>query len=64
MALAAVATIRIRHVPMVAPRRGYIRVARRRKGASFYSFMLDKSPVLALSEQPWAMPLHDGIEEV
>src|ERR1700678_3292549 len=36
MALAAVATIRIRHVPMVAPRRGYIRVARRRKGASFF----------------------------
>src|SRR5579863_7980065 len=33
MALAAVATIGFRHVPMVASRRGYIRFARRRKGA-------------------------------
>src|SRR5262249_7374529 len=33
----AVATIGIRHLPLAASRKRYIRLARRRKGASFFS---------------------------
>ena len=44
--LAAVATIGIRHFPLAAPRKRYIRLARRRKGASSF-FLPHKSPLLA-----------------
>ena len=45
--LAAVAAIGIRHFPLAAPRKRYIRPARRRKGASSLFFLLHKSPFVA-----------------
>src|SRR5207244_4969238 len=47
--LAAVAIIGIRHLPLAAPRKRYIRLARRRKGAS--SFFL-AAPESAPGTQP------------
>jgi hypothetical protein len=48
MALAAVAIIGIRHLPLAAARKRYIRLARRRKGASSF-FLPHKRPLLAPS---------------
>src|SRR5438132_898275 len=57
--LAAVAIIGIRHLPLAAPRKRYIRLARRRKGASSF-FLPHKSPLLARSVTPragWRIPV-------
>jgi len=43
MALAAVAIIGVRHLPLAASRKRYIRLVRRRKGASSF-FLPHKSP--------------------
>src|SRR6478752_8240749 len=50
--LAAVATIGIRHFPMAAPRKRYIRLARGRKGAS--SFFSCRTRV-----RSWHEPAHN-----
>jgi hypothetical protein len=44
--LAAVATVGIRHLPLAAASKRYIRLARRRKGASSFFLPLE-SPLLA-----------------
>src|SRR5512133_287786 len=43
-ALAAVAIIGIRHFPLAASRKRYIRLARRRKGASSFSAAQESAP--------------------
>src|SRR6476620_7667911 len=57
--LAAVATIGIRHLPLAAPRKRYIRLARRRKGASAFFLAAQESAPDAVdgsstgTEVPW-----------
>jgi hypothetical protein len=54
--LAAVATIGIRHLPLAAPRKRYIRLARRRKGAS--SFFLAAQESAPGTKRTWP---EDGV---